>query len=235
MRITVMNYTGTVGKTTIATHLLSPRMGSAPIIAVESINETAAGMGVAVEQMKGDKFRELFQRMVVTEDLIVDVGASNIEDFLEGMSRLDDSHVEFDFFIVPVTNGTKEQRETISMISTLATLGVPAEKIRLLFNRVDSSVEEEFHILLNYVGKNNNATVNTQAAIYENGLFDLLAIKKLSIDKLLNDPKDYKSLLREKKDAEPKQRAFWAEMFGLKLLAKGVNKNLDSVYAALFT
>ena len=229
-----MNYTGTVGKTTIATHLLSPRMGGAPIIAVESINETAAGMGVAVEQMKGDKFRELFQRMVVTEDLIVDVGASNIEDFLEGMSRLDDSHVEFDFFIVPVTNGTKEQRETISMISTLATLGVPPEKILLLFNRVDSSVEEEFHILLNYVGKNNNATVNTQAAIYENELFDLLAIKKLSIDKLLNDPKDYKSLLREKKDAEPKQRAFWAEMFGLKLLAKGVNKNLDSVYAALF-
>lgn len=230
-----MNYTGTVGKTTIATHLLSPRMGGAPIIAVESINETAAGMGVAVEQMKGDKFRELFQRMVVTEDLIVDVGASNIEDFLEGMSRLDDSHVEFDFFIVPVTNGTKEQRETISMISTLATLGVPPEKIRLLFNRVDSSVEEEFHILLNYVGKNNNATVNTHAAIYENELFDLLAIKKLSIDKLLNDPKDYKSLLREKKDAEPKQRAFWAEMFSLKLLAKGVNKNLDSVYAALFT
>ena len=229
-----MNYTGTVGKTTIATHLLSPRMGGAPIIAVESINETAAGMGVAVEQMKGDKFRELFQRMVVTEDLIVDVGASNIEDFLEGMSRLDDSHVEFDFFIVPVTNGTKEQRETISMISTLATLGVPPEKILLLFNRVDSSVEEEFHILLNYVGKNNNATVNTQAAIYENELFDLLAIKKLSIDKLLNDQKDYKSLLREKKDAEPKQRAFWAEMFGLKLLAKGVNKNLDSVYAALF-
>ena len=230
-----MNYTGTVGKTTIATHLLSPRMGGAPIIAVESINETAAGMGVAVEQMKGDKFRELFQRMVVKEDLIVDVGASNIEDFLEGMSRLDDSHVEFDFFIVPVTNGTKEQRETISMISTLATLGVPPEKILLLFNRVDSSVEEEFHILLNYVGKNNNATVNTQAAIYENELFDLLAIKKLSIDKLLNDQKDYKSLLREKKDAEPKQRAFWAEMFGLKLLAKGVNKNLDSVYAALFT
>jgi hypothetical protein len=235
MRITVMNYTGTVGKTTIATHLLSPRMDGAPIIAVESINETAAGMGVAVEQMKGDKFRELFQRMVVTEDLIVDVGASNIEDFLEGMSRLDDSHVEFDFFIVPVTNGTKEQRETISMISTLATLGVPPEKIRLLFNRVETSVEEEFNILLNYVGKNNNATVNTHAAIYENELFDLLAIKKLSIDKLLNDPKDYKSLLREKKDAEPKQRVFWAEMFGLKLLAKGVNKNLDSVYAALFT
>ncbi|MCX7096315.1 MAG: plasmid stability protein StbB [Methylococcales bacterium] len=234
MRITVMNYTGTVGKTTVATHLLSPRMCGAPIIAVESINETAAGMGASVVQMKGDKFKELFQRMVTTDDLIVDVGASNIEDFLEGMSKVDDSHAEFDFFIVPVTNGTKEQRETISMINTLAALGVPAEKIRLLFNRVKSSVEEEYQILLNYVGKSNNATANTEAAIYENELFDLLAVKKLSIEKLLNDPKDYKVLLREKKDADPKQRAVWAEMFTLKLLAKGVNRNLDSAYAALF-
>ena len=84
MRIAVLNYTGTVGKTTIATHLLSPRMG-APIIAVESINETAAGMGIAIEQIKGEKFREIYQRLVATEDVIVDVGASNIEDFLEGM------------------------------------------------------------------------------------------------------------------------------------------------------
>jgi MinD-like ATPase involved in chromosome partitioning or flagellar assembly len=233
MKIAVLNYTGTVGKTTIATHLLSPRMG-APIIAVESINETAAGMGIDIEQIKGEKFREIYQRLVATEDVIVDVGASNIEDFLEGMGRFDESHLEIDCFIVPVTNGTKEQRETMSMIATLGTLGVPPNKIRLLFNRVDHSVEDEFHILLKYVAKSNNATVNTQAAIYENELFDLLAIKKLSIDKLMNDPKDYKALLRENKDADQKQRAHWADMFGLKALARGVNRNLDDVYAALF-
>jgi hypothetical protein len=200
---------------------------------VESINETAAGMGLAVEQIKGDRFRELHQRLLVTEDVIVDVGASNIEDFLDGMSRFDDSHLEFDYFIIPVTNGTKEQRETMAMIGTLAALGIPPDKIRLLFNRVESSVEDEFHILLNYVGKNNNATANTQSAIFENELFDALAIKKLSIDKLLNDPKDYKTLLRENKDADPKQRAYWADMFGLKALARSVNRNLDSVYVAL--
>lgn len=234
MKVTVMNYTGTVGKTTIATHLLSPRMGGAPIIAVESINETADGMGITVEKIKGDKFRELFQRLLVTEDVIVDVGASNIEDFLDGMSRFDESHVEFDYFIIPVTNGTKEQRETMSMIGTLASLGVPANKIRLLFNRVESSVENEFHILLNYIGKNNNAIVNTQAAIFENELFDVLAIKRLSIEKLLKDKKDYKGLLRDNKEADPKQRAQWSDMFGLKALARGVDRNLDDVYSALF-
>ena len=134
-----------------------------------------------------------------------------------------------------MTSGTKEQREAIALIGALEKLGVAPEKIRLIFNRVEASVDEEFHILLNYVVKNNNATVNTQAAIYENELFDLLAIKKLSIDKLLNDSKDYKALLRENKDADQKQRAHWANMFGLKALARGVNRNLDDVYAALMT
>ena len=86
--------------------------------------------------------------------------------------------------------------------------------------------------MLNYVGKNNNATVNTQAAIYENELFDLLAIKKLSIDKLLNDPKDYKALLREKKDADQNQRAFWAEM--LKFIPPQYQSQITFILSSLF-
>ncbi len=123
----------------------------------------------------------------------------------------------------------------MSMIGKLESLGVPPNKIRILFNRVEHCVEDEFKILLKYVANNNNATVNSRAAIYENELFDLLAIKKLSIYKLLNDPKDYKGLLRENKDADPKQRSHWADMFGLKALARGVNRNLDDVYAAIMT
>lgn len=235
MKIAIMSYTGTVGKTTIATHLLSPRIKGAPIIAVESINETSAGMGIAVEKIKGDRFRELFQKLVVTEDVIIDVGASNVEDFLDGMFKFEESHVEFDYFAIPVTSGTKEQRETISIIGMLAGLGVPAIKIRLLFNRVETSVEDEFQVLLNYVSKSGDATVNIKAAIFENELFDILAIKKLSIEKLLSDPKDYKSLLRDNKDADEKKRNHWAEMFGLKALAKSVNRNLDTCYAELFS
>ncbi len=35
MKIAVTNYCGTVGKTTIAAHLLSPRMNNAPVLAIE--------------------------------------------------------------------------------------------------------------------------------------------------------------------------------------------------------
>uniref|UniRef100_A0A1A9VZG1 Uncharacterized protein n=1 Tax=Glossina brevipalpis TaxID=37001 RepID=A0A1A9VZG1_9MUSC len=59
MKVAILNYTGTVGKTTIAAHLLSPRMNNAPIFSIKSINETAEGLGIDVEKMNGSKFREL--------------------------------------------------------------------------------------------------------------------------------------------------------------------------------
>ena len=33
---------------------------------------------------------------------IIDVGASNVEDFLKLMQQYDGSHEEFDYFVVPV-------------------------------------------------------------------------------------------------------------------------------------
>ncbi|WP_222704087.1 plasmid stabilization protein [Candidatus Erwinia dacicola] len=55
MKVATLNYTGTVGKTTISSHLLSPRMGNAQEFAVESINETAAGLGMDTEKLNGNK------------------------------------------------------------------------------------------------------------------------------------------------------------------------------------
>lgn len=234
MKIIILSYTGNVGKTVITRHLLAPRMMDIPVIAVESINENAAELGLSIEQFKADNAWELFSKLLTLDDVIVDVGASNIVVFLQAMNRFNNAQDKFDYFIIPVTSGTKEQRETISIISKLQNMGVSPEKIRLFFNRVNSSVEVDFHILLKYVAENKNAIVNTQAAIYENELFDELAIKKMSINQLLSDPKNYRQLLRENKDADQKQRAHWGDMFGLKALAKSVNRNLDEAFAALF-
>lgn len=235
MKIALTNYTGTVGKTTLATHLLSPRMDNAPIIAVESINQTAATFGLSVQQLKGDMFRDLLKKLLLMETVIVDVGASNIEDFLEGMIKFDSSHLEFDYYLVPVTSGTKEQRETLLMIDTLANQGIPAKKILVIFNRVVDAVEDEFPFLLKQLEKSSKATVSVNAAIFENELFDILAVKKMTLNTLLADSKDYKALLRDNKNADDKQRTYWADMFALKALARTVNRNLDSVYSTLFS
>ena len=233
MKIAILNYTGTVGKTTAAAHLLSPRMNNAPIFAIESINETAEGLGVDVEKMTGNKFRELFKRIMLEDDAIIDIGASNIEDFMNSMIKFDDSHEEIDCFLIPVTSGTKEQKETIMMLDTLASIGIPAEKIKVLFNRVDSDVYEEFPFIVARYRKDKSFTLNKECAIFENEIFDALSVKGLTVDAILADETDYKALLKNK-EASAKDRNTWADMFGLKSLAKGVKRNLDDVYDNLF-
>ncbi|MEW5126249.1 StbB family protein [Citrobacter freundii] len=233
MKVAILNYTGTVGKTTVAAHLLAPRMNGATIFAIESINETAQGLGIDVEKMNGDKFRELFKKIMLEDDAIIDIGASNIEDFMTNMIKFDDSHEEFDYFVIPVTSGTKEQKETIQMLDTLASIGIPADKVKVIFNRVDVDVDDEFPFIIARHKKEKSFSLNKECAIYENELFDALSIKGLTVDALLADDTDYKALLKNK-EASAKDRNTWADMFGLKSLAKSVKRNLDDVYANLF-
>ena len=74
MKIAVLNFSGNVGKTTIAAHLLKPRMGEAPVWSVESVNMGADADGIDVEKMKGKKFGDLAGELMLLDSAIVDVG-----------------------------------------------------------------------------------------------------------------------------------------------------------------
>lgn len=234
MKIAVMNYTGTVGKTTIAAHLLAPRMNNAPIFAVETINETAEGLGVDVEKIKGERFKDLFKKLMLIDHAIVDVGASNVEAFLDGMVKFEDSQLEFDYFIIPVTSGTKEQKETISLVNTLADMGIQSDRIRIVFNRVEADANEEFAAVINFSKRQKTCLANPEAAIFENELFDMLAVKKITIQEALSDPTDYKAKARETKETDLKAKTHYSDMHVIKSLAKSVNRNLDTVHGVLF-
>ncbi|RMO29148.1 StbB family protein [Pseudomonas savastanoi] len=233
MKVVIINYTGTVGKTTIAANLLSPRMDGAPIYAIESINETAENLGMDVEKLRGNKFRELFKRLMLEDNAIIDVGASNVEDFMSNLEGFEEAHEEIDYYIVPVTSGTKEQKETVSMIGSLASMGVPSDKIRVVFNRVKRDVQAEFPIITACHERASAFRINYQCAIFESELFDALSINRLSMKSLMEDETDYKTLLKDK-NASVQDRNRWSDMYGLKLLCKGVNRKLDSVFAELF-
>ncbi|MCA4079445.1 StdB protein, partial [Pseudomonas kurunegalensis] len=47
MKRAILNYSGSIGKTTIAAHLLYPRMPGAAFFAIESINQSALDLGIA--------------------------------------------------------------------------------------------------------------------------------------------------------------------------------------------
>ncbi|MDM0015839.1 StbB family protein [Variovorax sp. J22P168] len=234
MKVAIINFSGNVGKTTVARQLLAPRM-DAPEFVFESIN--AGGdddLGYA-ERLKGKEFAHLQKQLIALDSAVIDVGASNIEEVMKQIARFEGSHEDFDFYVVPVTNEKKQKTDTVATIQALAALGVAPTKIRLLFNRVDiesaDDLRSDFGALFALHARSKNFTLNTDAAIYENDLFDRLPPGK-SVAAVFADETDYRAQFREAKSESAKAQAL--EMMLLQRLSKAATKNLDAAFDALF-
>ncbi len=234
MKVAVLNFSGNVGKTTVAGHLLKPRMGDAPIYSIESINTGADADGLDVEKMRGKKFGELVDEIMPLDTAIVDVGASNVEDFLKLMQQFDGSHEEFDFFVVPVVKEKKVQADTVNTIRALQKLGIEKKRIRLVFNKVevDEAVADEFAALFGLAEAEKSCVVKPEAVIYSNEVFERLKAVGKSLGEITADETDYRARLRQAADDDEKELC--VRMVALKRLAVTANKNLDDVFKALF-
>ncbi len=234
MKVAVLNFSGNVGKTTVAGHLLKPRMGDAPIFSVESLNVDASADGLTVEKMRGKKFGDLMEQLMQLDRAIVDVGASNVEDFLKLMQQYDGSHEEFDFFVVPVVKEKKQQADTVNTLRALAKLGVPRTKIRLLFNKVevDDSVHDDFAALFGLAEAEKGFTLRPEAVIYSNEVFERLKSVGKSLGDITLDKTDYRTRLREASGDD--EKAFCVRMVALKRLGTTANRNLDDAFRILF-
>jgi len=230
LKIAVMNYSGNVGKSTAARYLLAPRMNDAQIIAVESINSD----GTENETIRGKQFGDLLDSLILIDDAVIDVGASNVEDFINYMTQYSGSHEEFDYFVIPTVSKQKQQRDTVSTILALANIGISSNKIRVLFNMVEpgESTEHIFSGLFNYCDATNSFVVNPKATIHVNDFFGKVKGSDQSLTNILNDQTDFKKLLIQTEDIEEKLRI--GRSISLKRLAKGVNEELDLVFEALF-
>ncbi len=234
MKVAIINFSGNVGKTTVASHMLKPRMRDAQVFSIESINMGADSDGLDVEKMKGKKFGELVDGLMRIESAIIDVGASNVEDFLKLMQQFDGSHEEFDYFLVPVVKEKKVQADTVNTIRALAALGVPKPRIRLVFNKVetDEIVTDEFSALFGLAELENSFTLHPSAIIYSNEVFERLKSVGMSLGDINDDQTDYRAKLREADGDDEQDHCI--RMVALKRLATTANKNLNDVFGAVF-
>lgn len=234
MKVAVMNFSGNVGKTTVAGHLLKPRMGDAQIYSIESINSGADADGLDVEKMKGKKFGELVDELMQRDTAIIDIGASNVEDFLKLMQQYDGSHEEFDFFVIPVVKEKKVQADTVNTIRALQKLGIEKKRIRMVFNKVevDDSVTDDFAALFGLAESEKSFVVKPEVVIYSNEVFERLKSVGKSLGEITSDETDYRAKLKTATDEDEKELC--VRMVALKRLAVTANKNLDDVFKALF-
>ncbi|MEB4733978.1 hypothetical protein OXV40_33565, partial [Burkholderia contaminans] len=87
--IAVVNCSGNVGKTMVTRELLAPRLPDLSVMQVESINADEAAVAVGgrdksgPETMIAAQFDVLHEALMLGQALIVDIGASNVEEYLK--------------------------------------------------------------------------------------------------------------------------------------------------------
>lgn len=230
MKIAVINFSGNVGKTTVARHLLQPRIPASEVIAVESINADADDPGQA---LRGKQFAELQEYMQTVENAIVDIGASNVEDLLGLMRRYQGSQDDFDFFVVPTVPAHKPQRDTMATLVELAGLGIPPARLKIVFNMVEDGTEfaRVFDPLLSFLQLRPVAPVCTHCRLGANEIYGRAKTADAGLVALAQDATDYKALIAAAHSVE--QKIELAQALATRRLARGVLPELDACFAAL--
>jgi hypothetical protein len=196
IKVLAINLGGDKGKTTLMANMFLANLPNAAFIEVESVNSGAKDLGVTVVSFKGRQFKYIYNEIVASDCAIIDVGASNCEAFLDGLTKFEDGHDEIDLFVIPTTPGQKCDIDTIKTVRMLASLGVPAEKIRIIFNRVQESVTDEFPVILKFSELDKQCIADANAVVFESEIFDLLSKRKITVAKALKDTTDYKAATR---------------------------------------
>lgn len=229
MKLAVINFSGNVGKTTVARHLLAPRIPGCQVVAVESINADD-GQSVTI---RGRQFAQLQEFLQSVDKVVIDIGASNVEELLKLMRRYSGSHMDFDAFVVPTVPARKQQQDTAATLAELARIGVPPDRLRLVFNQIDddSPIERSFDTLLAYCAASGAVHPRPAACISFNEVFALVRGTGQSLAELGADRTDYKAAIA--KAGVQSDKLALAHRLAIQRLARGVIPELDACFEAL--
>jgi MinD-like ATPase involved in chromosome partitioning or flagellar assembly len=243
MKICVLNLSGNVGKSTLAVHLLAAYSRGARILSVESINASAVNdmQGLDVEELGASRFKEIFRELMQSENLVLDVGASNVAAFMTEMKRFKSAVGEFDLVLVPTVPAAKQQLDTIATIDWLHELGLDSRKVRVVFNQYAGDTQDPVEIVYSQVlgyaaadGKG-KAVYEPHAVIDRNEVFELAKEAGQVVRELASSTTDWKAARGEAKragDMAALERAMTGQM--THDLAVTAHENLVLVHALLF-
>jgi len=238
MSIAIVNCSGNVGKTTVTRELLAPRLAHMSMRQVESIN-TDDSAGAPVEVMIAARFDELHADLMRGTDFLVDIGASNVEEYLNRLDASTGSQEDYTCFVVPVEPESKQMKDTIKTINLLASLGVESNRIRLLLNKVELIKSEERDVTLRrYFGqifelhkRAKTFTLHLDALVPRSDVFALAAAAGRTIHDIATDGIDYKAQLRDATSEAEKDRL--VRLVALKRKALSIEPLLDQAFDAL--
>lgn len=225
MKIAVMNYSGNVGKTTIARDLLGFRMQDHKIISVESINAD----GRESIQIKGAEGSRLFFEILTEDNLIIDVGSSNIENFFQSGKKEAEIISNIDLFIIPTTSDQKQQHDTLKTCIELYKSEVDSKNIIIIFNTIPDDSEESLESLFGILTKGVSELgidISFDNIIYRHDLYE----SGKNLADIISD-EDYKSKMTEAKMLGDEKEA---KILAWKYIEQRKAQSLNSTYQKIF-
>ena len=213
----------------MARHLLAPRIAGAKVIAIESINADDG----QTDALRGRQFDELQEYLKTVDDVVVDIGASNVEDLLALMRKYRGSHEDFDYFVIPTVPALKQQQDMVATLTELIRIGIPASKLRVVFNQVedDTRIRQTFDILLDFIEENAPAQASTLCRLGANEIFERVKGTGAGLTELSRDETDYEGLIAQASGTA--EKVALAQKLATRRLALGVVPELDECFAAL--
>ncbi|MGR5298471.1 StbB family protein [Vibrio mediterranei] len=231
IKIAVLNHSGNVGKSTICNTLLIPRIKGSELIRVETINAD----GSAGEKVSSKDMTNVIERIDMLDKTVIDIGSSNIENFIKGIKENVGAHEDIDIYLLPVTPDFKQQQDTVNSICELNDMGVESKRIGILLNRVDvtTTLESQFKILSESGVLEQTATNNVHSCLIipESEIFTLISLIGTSYHEAVNDDTDYRKAIREA--SEKTIRSGLSLKKSCHRLAKSLNEKLDVEFKKL--
>jgi hypothetical protein len=231
IKIAVLNHSGNVGKSTICNTLLLPRIEGSELIRVETINED----GSTGDKLAAKDMTNVIEKIDILDKAVIDIGSSNIENFIKGIKENIGAHEDIDIYLLPVTPDIKQQKDTVNTIFELYDMDIEPQRIGVLLNRVDSSapLESQFKILLESGALEQTATNDIRKCVIipDSEVFTLINLMETTYHEAVNDDTDYRKAIREAKDKDTRS--------GLSLkkschrLAKSLDEKLDIEFKKL--
>lgn len=229
MKAMILNFSGNVGKSTIARYLLAPRLEDCELVSVESINANDHD----IENLRGSTLGKIIDEIVMIHDnVILDVGSSNAETVVSLLGKYSGAHEEFDLFIIPVISKPKVIIDTIATAAALRGMGVPASKIIIVLNQVD--VETDIKIEFQRIAKQDGIQLSydSDMVIPTHDFFTRIAGTGFDFLEVLNDETDYKKLIKETEKDDPTLKDYVLRL-ALKRLATSLNADFDLLFNKL--
>jgi MinD-like ATPase involved in chromosome partitioning or flagellar assembly len=231
--IIVMNFSGNVGKTTVTSNILSPRMPSAEIISVESLNEGITDSDENMRRITAKNARRIFEAVAVAEEVLVDVGSSNAELLVAELERFQGAQELFDLWVVPTVFERKQFKDTAQTVIHLnKQMGIPKERIRVVMNRADSkNVREQFASLFAFHKENPCFVLSEAAYLPECEVYEIAKANGLVVHDIATSTRDYRQEMKETTAMAEKEKL--ARMLSVAMLAKSQEAAHERIWKAL--